>query len=266
MPGAIWTGTISFGLVAVPVRMVTAARDLDVRFHQVDARTGERVSNRRVAEADGAEVSWDEIGRGYDLDDQLVVLTDDELAAAAPERTHMIEIEEFVDAGEIDPAQFNQPYFLLPGSDAQGVTHAYRLLRDAMAASGRVAIGRVVLRSNEYLVAVHERDQLIALSTMLYADEIRDASEIDAIPRGDAWAPKPGEVDTAVALIDAMTKEFDPDAYEDRDRSRLLELIDSKRASKAGAPAAKEPEDSGSQPPPDLMAALRASLERAQQS
>jgi DNA end-binding protein Ku len=262
MPSTIWTGTISFGLVAVPVRMVSATRDLDVRFNQVDARTGERIANRRVAEADGAEVSWDEIGRGYELDEQMVVLSDDELAAAAPERTHMIEIEEFVDASEIDPAQFNQPYFLLPGSDAQGVTHAYRLLRDAMAASDRVAIGRVVLRSNEYLVAVHERDQLISLSTMLYADELRDASEIDAIPRDEE--PKDGEVDVAVALIDAMSVDFDPAGYEDRDRMRLLELIQSKRARKAGtAPA--EAEDKSPDPAPDLMAALRASLERASQ-
>jgi DNA end-binding protein Ku len=266
MPSTIWTGTISFGLVAVPVRMVSATRDLDIRFHQVDGRTGDRVSNRRISELDSKEVSWDEIGRGYELDGQAVVLTDDELSAAAPERTHMIEIEEFVDSSEIDPAQLDHPYLLLPGSDTEGVTRAYRLLRDAMAKTGRTAIGRVVLRSNEYLAAVHERDDLLALSTMLYADEIRDAAEIDAVPSGDAWASKRGEVTAATELIDAMSVEFDPSAYEDRDRRRLLELIQSKRAHKGKNTAVNEPQALSSEPPPDLMAALRESLARARNS
>jgi DNA end-binding protein Ku len=263
MPSTIWTGTISFGLVAVPVRMVSATRDLDIHFHQVDGRTGDRVSNRRISELDSKEVSWDEIGRGYELDGQAVVLTDDELSAAAPERTHMIEIEEFVDSSEIDPAQFDHPYLLLPGSDTEGVTRAYRLLRDAMAKTGRTAIGRVVLRSNEYLAAVHERDDLLALSTMLYADEIRDAAEIDAVPSGDAWATKRGEVSTAIELIDAMSVDFDPSGYEDRDRQRLLELIQSKRGRKGKDASVSEPEAQSSEPPPDLMAALRESLARA---
>jgi DNA end-binding protein Ku len=223
------------------------------------------VSNRRISELDGQEVSWDQIGRGYELDGQAVVLTDEELSAAAPERTHMIEIEEFIDSGEIDPAQFDHPYLLLPGSDAEGVTRAYRLLRDAMAKSRRTAIGRVVLRSNEYLAAVHERDGLLALSTMLYADEIRDASEIDAIPTAETGAAKRGEVSAAVELIEAMSVDFDPSSYEDRDRRRLLELIQSKRGRKGAGAAVKEMEQPGSEPPPDLMAALRESLSRARQ-
>jgi len=245
--------------------MVSATRDLDIHFHQVDGRTGDRVSNRRISELDGQEVAWDQIGRGYELDGQTVVLTDDELASAAPERTHMIEIEEFVDSSEIDPTQFDHPYLLLPGSDTEGVLRAYRLLRDAMAKSGQMAIGRVVLRSNEYLAAVHERDDLLSLSTMLYSDEIRDAAEIDAIPTAEAWAPKRGEVSAAIELIDAMTHDFDPSSYEDRDRMRLLELIESKRTRKGKSTPAKEPEQDGAQPAPDLMAALRASLARANQ-
>jgi DNA end-binding protein Ku len=266
MPSTIWTGTISFGLVAVPVRMVNATRDLDIHFHQVDGRTGERVSTRRISELDGDEVPWDEIGRGYELDGQTVVLTDDELAAAAPERTHMIEIEEFVDSSEIDPAQLDHPYLLLPGSESEGVTRAYRLLRDAMARTGRMAIGRVVLRSNEYLAAVHEREGVLSLSTMLYADEIRDASEIDAIPSSEDWPAKRGEVSTAVELIDAMTRDFDPTSYEDRDRKRLLEMIESKSARKGKRVAAKQPQERGAQAAPDLMAALRESLARARES
>lgn len=264
MPSTVWTGTISFGLVAVPVRMVGAARDLDIHFHQVDARSGERISNRRVAERDGQDVAWDQLARGYELDGRMVVLTDDELASAAPERTQMIEIEEFVDQTEIDPAQLDGAYFLLPGSDSAGVTRAYRLLRDAMSSSGRMAIGRVVLRANEYLAAVHERDQLLALSTMLYADEIRDVSELDAIPPTDEWVPKRGELNTAVELIESMTRDFDPASYEDRDRTRLLELINSRRARRAKrAPTEEPPAQRDGSPPPDLMAALRDSLDRA---
>jgi DNA end-binding protein Ku len=270
MPGSIWTGTISFGLVVVPVRMVSATRDLDIHFHQIDARTGERLQIRRVSESDGEEVSWDEIGHGYELDEQLVVLSDDELDAAAPERTHTIEIEEFVQASEIDPAQFNQPYFLLPSSDAEGVIRAYQLLRDGMARTDQVAIGRVVLRSNEYLVAVHVRENLLSLSTMLFADEIRDTSEIDAIPQGAEWAPKRGELSAAKELIDAMTHDFDPSSYEDRYRTRLQKLVDSKAkgggkgAGKESAPDQAE-HDSVAQPAPDLMASLRQSLAKARQ-
>ncbi len=262
MPPGIWSGTLSFGLVAVPVRMVSATRDLDVRFHQVDGETGERIQIRRVCEADGAEVPWEDIGRGYDLDGQLVTLTDEELEAAAPERTHTIEIEEFVNLDEIDPAQFDHPYYLVPSSDSEGTTRAYRLLRDAMASTNQAAVGRVVLRSNEYLVAVREHDGLLALTTMLFADELRSSDEIDAVPTGSTGEPKRGEVTQAVKLIEAMTRDFDPASYEDRYRERLLQLVESKRRSKRAKqlPQIEQPADLDQAP--DLMAALKASLER----
>ncbi len=262
MPAGIWNGTLSFGLVAVPVRMVSATRDLDVRFHQVDGETGERIQVHRVCELDGEEVPWEDIGRGYDLNGQLVTLTDEELEAAAPERTHTIEIEEFVNLGEIDPAQFDHPYYLVPSSDSEGTTRAYRLLRDAMASSNQAAIGRVVLRSNEYLVAVREHDDLLALTTMLFADELRPAEEIDSIPGDAVGQPKRGEVAQAVKLIDAMTRPFDPDAYEDHHRRRLLELIESRRTRRKPHAPVEEPAVTPSEAAPDLMAALKASLER----
>jgi DNA end-binding protein Ku len=262
MPAGIWNGTLSFGLVAVPVRMVSATRDLDVRFHQVDADTGERIQIHRVCEADGQEIPWEDIGRGYDLEGQLVTLTDDELEAAAPERTHTIEIEEFVSLDEIDPAQFDHPYYLIPSSESEGTTRAYRLLRDAMASTNQAAIGRVVLRSNEYLVAVREHDGLLALTTMLFADELRGSDQIDAVPTGSTGEPKRGEVTEAVKLIEAMSRDFNPDAYEDLYRERLLALVESKRSSKRSKkpPKAVEPEEP--EAAPDLMAALRQSLER----
>lgn len=266
MPAGIWNGTLSFGLVAVPVRMVSATRDRDVHFHQVDVATGERIKVHRICEADGQEVAWEEVGRGYDLDGKLVTLTDEELEAAAPERTHTIEIEEFVDLEAIDPAQFDHPYYLLPGSDSEGTTRAYRLLRDAMASTNQVAIGRVVLRSNEYLVAVREHDELLSLTTMLFADELRDAAELDTIPTGATGEPKRGEVAEAVKLIEAMTEPFRPDDYEDRYRARLLQLIESKRKTRKKKAAAAPVEESATEPAPDLMAALKASLERARRS
>ncbi|MGH2835379.1 MAG: Ku protein [Solirubrobacteraceae bacterium] len=260
MPAGIWNGTLSFGLVAVPVRMVSATRDLDVRFHQVDGETGERIQIRRICEADGHEIAWEDIGRGYDLDGQLVTLTDEELDAAAPERTHTIEIEEFVNLDEIDPAQFDHPYYLVPSSESEGTTRAYRLLRDAMASTNQAAIGRVVLRSNEYLVAVREHDELLALTTMLFADELRSAEQIDSIPTGTTGQPKRGEVTQAVKLIDAMARDFDPDSYEDRYRERLLHLVESKRKRGKKLPRVEEPGEI--EAAPDLMTALKASLER----
>jgi DNA end-binding protein Ku len=264
MPQGIWNGTLSFGLVAVPVRMVSATRDRDVHFHQIDVETGERIAVQRVCEADGQEVPWEDVGRGYDLDGQLVTLTDDELAAAAPERTHTIEIEEFIDLAAIDPAQFDHPYFLLPSSDSEGTTRAYQLLRDAMASTNQVAIGRVVLRSSEYLVAVRQRDELLSMTTMLFADELRSADEIDSVPTGSTGEPTRGEVAEAVKLIDAMTREFDPAGYENRYRARLTELIESKRTTRRKVELPVEDEAAAAPAPaPDLMAALKASLERA---
>ncbi len=183
MARGLWSGTLSFGLVAVPVRMVSAVRDRDVHFHEIDQKTGERIEIRRTCEKGKTEVPWEQIGRGYDLDGKQVVLSDEELTAAAPERTRTIEVEEFVDLDAIDPAHFNHPYFLLPDSGSEGVIRAYRLLRDAIANTGQVAIGRVVLRSKEYLVAVRERDELLSLTTMLFADEIRTRKISSMSPR-----------------------------------------------------------------------------------
>jgi DNA end-binding protein Ku len=263
MARGLWTGTLSFGLVAVPVRMVSAVRDRDIHFHEIDEKTGERIELRRICERDKKEVAWEDIGHGYELDGKQVLLSDDELAAAAPQRTRTIEIEEFVKLAEIDPAHFNHPYFLLPDSDSEGVTRAYRLLRDAIANTEQVAIGRVVLRSKEYLVAVRERDELLSLTTMLFADEIRDPHEIDAVPSGITGKPRRGEVAQAVKVIDAMTCDFDPSRYEDCHRRRLMRIIQKKRRTGEVDVPKIEPEP---EPVPDLMAALKESLARVKQS
>ena len=259
MARGLWSGTLSFGLVTVPVRLVSAVRDRDVHFHEVDRRTGERIEIRRTCERNGRAVAWEQVGHGYELDGRRVVLSDAELAAAAPQATGTIEIEEFVGLDAIDPAHFDHPYLLLANSRSDGVLRAYRLLRDAIAASEQVAIGRVVLRSKEYLVAVRERDGLLALTTMLFADAIRDVGELDDIPSGRAHAPRRGEVDEAVRVIRAMTRDFDPRRYEDDHRSRLLAIIARKRRSAEIEIPEPAPDP---QPVPDLLAALRESLER----
>jgi DNA end-binding protein Ku len=263
MARGLWTGTLSFGLVAVPVRMVSAVRDRDIHFHEIDEKTGERIEIRRTCEKGRTEVPWEDIGHGYELDGKQVVLSDEELAAAAPQRTRTIDIEQFVALDAIDPAHFSHPYFLLPDSDSEGITRAYRLLRDAIAATDQVAIGRVVLRSKEYLVAVRERDGLLALTTMLFADEIRDPAEIDAVPMGRTGTPGRGEVAQAIRLIDAMTRDFDSARYRDCHRARLMKIIQSKRRTGEVEIPEVEPEPD---PVPDLMAALKESLARVKQT
>jgi DNA end-binding protein Ku len=232
---------------------------MDVHFHEVDAR-GRRLEVKRTCAQDGEEVPWEEVGHGYELDGRLVVLSDDELAAAAPERTRTIEVEEFVPLDQIDPAHFDHPYHLLPQGGAEGVARAYRLLRDVMADERQVAIGRIVMRSREQLVAVRERDGLLALSTLLFADEIRDPRAIDAVPSGRRGAPRRREVDEALSVIAAMSRDFDPSRYEDCHRARLLRLIRRKQRGGEIEIPEVEPEPA---PATDLMAALEASLSRA---
>lgn len=258
MARGLWSGTLAFGLVAVPVELVSAVRDMDVHFHEVDAR-GRRLEVKRTCAKDGREVPWEEVGHGYELDGRLVVLSDEELAAAAPERTRTIEVEEFVPLADVDPAGFDHPYYLLPQGGAEGVTRAYRLLRDVMAQSEQVAIGRIVMRSREQLVAVRERDGLLALSTMRFADEIRDPGSIDAVPAGRRGAPSRRAVGEALRVIDAMTRDFDPSRYEDCHRARLLRLIRRKQRGGEIEIPELEPEP---EPAQDLMAALEASLSR----
>jgi DNA end-binding protein Ku len=255
MPRPLWTGSLSFGLVNVPVGLFSAARDLDVHFHQLHEPDGARIETRRFCAAEDAEVPLEEIGHAYELDSgQQVILTDEELEAVAPERTRTIDIQAFVDLAEIDPIFFDHPYWLVPTGESQGPLRAYRLLVETMGRSDRVALGRFVLRTKEYLVAVRVRDGLLALTTMLFADEIRDVKGIDA---GASRKRAKDQLDRAVALIDALSVDWDPSAYEDRYRKRLQDIV--KRKQKGKTIEAPEQEE---QPAPasDLMAALQASL------
>jgi len=260
MARSLWSGSVSFGLVNVPVALYSAARDLDVHFHQLHEPTKARIEVRRVCSKENKEVDWEDIAHGWDADDGCVMVTDDELAALEPRRTRTIDIERFVALADIDPMHFDHPYFLVPAG-GEGAARAYALLAKVMERSGRVAIGRFVLRTKEYLVALRVREGAIALSTMLFADEIRSPGALGAA-QPDVKKDKPTKrhVDQAVALIEELSTDFDASAYEDRHRKRLEALVKRKRkGEEIEAPA--EPETP--EPVSDLMASLRESLKAA---
>ncbi|MFI5047337.1 MAG: Ku protein [Acidimicrobiia bacterium] len=256
MPQAIWTGSVSFGLVTVPVRLVSATKSLDVRFHQLDAGSGARVRQKRVSEQTGDEVPFDQIVKGYELEPgRYVVIEPDELSALAPKASRQIEIEDFVDLVDIDPVYFEHPYFLVPDKEA---AKAYRLLADVMQEQGKVAIGRFVMRSKETLVAIRAVDGVLVLETMRYADEVLAPEREGAIPE-PVSEPTEREMEMARQLVSSLSTTFDPDKYHDEYREELLALIDRKAAGEEIiAPAAPE------EPAKviDLMAALEASLAR----
>jgi DNA end-binding protein Ku len=256
VPSAIWTGSISFGLVTVPVRLVSATRSLDVRFNQLDAESGSRVRYKRVAEATGDEVPNDQIVKGYEVEPgRYVVLENDEIAALQPKKSRAIEIEDFVDLSEIDPVFFEQPYYLIPDKDA---ARPYRLLVDVMTELGKVAVGRFVLRSKEALVAIRPVDGVLCLETMRYADEVL-AADRDAPIEEPANEPSERELEMARQLVNALAGTFDPAKYHDEYREELLALIDRKAAGEEVV-AAAAPEEPAKVL--DLMAALEASLAR----
>lgn len=257
MPSAIWTGTISFGLVTVPVRVVTATKSRDVRFNQLEEGTGARIRYRKVSDATGEEVPNERIRKGFEISSgQYVVLDDEEMKALAPRASRTIDIEDFVDLDDIDPVYFEQPYYLAP--DEAGGAKAYRLLVEVMTEMRKVAIGRVVMRSKERLVAIRPLDGTLCLETMRYADEVLSADR--AVPDADqAVEPTSREREMARQLVAALAADFEPDKYHDQYREQLLGLIEQKAAGKEiiAEPQVEEPGKVL-----DLMAALEASLAR----
>jgi DNA end-binding protein Ku len=258
MARSLWTGSISFGLVNVPVALYSAVRDLDVHFRQLHEKDGAPIDTRRFCSEEDKEVPFEAVGHGYELDDgSHVVLTDDDLATAAPRKTRTIDIEAFVDVDEVDPMYFDHPYFLAPVGEAEGNLRAYRLLVRVMESTDRAALGRFVLRSKEYLVLVRVRDGRLALTTMLFHDEVRPTRDVDTGGRKPAKA----QLDAATSLIEALSVDWDPSQYRDCYRERLLEVIERKRKGRR-ITAPKADREAGG-PPPDIMAALKESLERA---
>jgi DNA end-binding protein Ku len=255
MARPLWSGSLSFGLVNVPVQLVSAARDLDYHFHQLHEKDKVPIEQRRFCTKEDVEVPWEEVAHSYDLNGKQVVVSDEELASVQPRKTRTIDIEAFVELAQVAPIYFDHPYFLVPAGDSEGTRRAYRLLVEVMGKQERVALGRFVMRTKEYLVAVRERDGALALTTMLFADEVRPARDI---PTGGK-KPTKKQLDNAVAIIEELSAEWSPERYQDCYRERLKRVIDSKRKRKTIHVPRPEPEPD---PVPDLMAALDETLER----
>jgi DNA end-binding protein Ku len=254
MPRAIWSGAISFGLVNVPVKLYSAVSRKTVRFHQLHDETGVRIQQKRVDPTTGEEVAYEDIVKGYELSpDHYVVITPEEMESLDPEKTRSIDISDFVLLEQIDPLYFDHPYYLAP---AQGGEKAYELLRQAMEEADKVAIGRVVIRSKESLVAIRAAGPVLTMETMLFADEIVDPTSLDETPVSDGKATK-RELEMAQQLIESLSGDFEPEKYRDEYRERVLDLIERKAQGEeiAVQPAAEEPAKV-----PDLMAALEASI------
>jgi DNA end-binding protein Ku len=255
MARAIWSGAISFGLVNVPVKLYSATSPRTVRFHQLSGKTGARIRQKRVDSSTGDEVAFEDIVKGYELTpDRYVLIEPEELEALDPKVTKTIDIEEFVDLADIDPIYYDHSYYLAP---ATGGAKAYRLLLEAMREAGKVAIGRVVIRSKQQLCALRPAGEVMALSTMLFGDEVLPADRLDELEAiGDAQASE-RELNMAQQLIASLSADFDPGKYHDEYRDRVLNLIERKAA---GESIAVAPEAEETTPAPDLMAALEASL------
>jgi DNA end-binding protein Ku len=258
MARSIWTGAISFGLVTVPVKMYSAVSRKSVRFHQLNKETGVRIQQKRVDPTTGEEVRYEDIVKGYELTpDHYVVIEPGELDALDPKKTKSIEIEDFVALDEIDPIYFDHPYYLAPGA---GGSKPYRLLLEAMRETGRVAIANVVIRSKQQLVAVRPMgENVLAMSTMVYPDEVVDATSIDELAAAEDIAINQRELDIAKQLVDSLAGTFDAEKYRDTYREEVLALVERKAEGKeiAVQPAAED-EDAEV---PDLMSALKASLD-----
>jgi DNA end-binding protein Ku len=252
-PRSIWNGTITFGLTTVPIKVHSAIEDHTVHFHQVHAKDGARIKQKRLCSKEGKEVPYKQVAKGYELSGgEYVMLTQEEIDAAGGERSRLIEIEEFVAAAEIDPVLFNRAYYLGVGTDGEG---AYRLLHDALAKAERVGIGRWVFHNREYLVAIRALDEVLALHTMRFAAELVKASSLKL--SAPSKKPTKREVEMAGTLVESLHEPFDPGDFADSYRNRVTALIEAK--GRGEEPELPEPDDEG-EDHGDLMAALEASL------
>jgi DNA end-binding protein Ku len=257
MARAIWTGAISFGMVTVPVKLYSAINRKAVRFHQLNCKTGVRIAQKRVDPQSGEEVPYEDIVKGYEIaPDRYVVIEPGELESLEPKKTKTIEIEDFVDLSQIDPIFYDHPYYLAPGP---GGAKPYKLLVEAMRETGKVAIARVVIRSKEALVALRPIGDALAMSTMVFADEVLSPERLDEIKDAEEVKTTKRELDIAKQLVESLAGDFDPDRYRDAYREQVLEMIERKAQ---GKEIAVQPEpDEVAAPAPDLMGALKASLE-----
>ena len=258
MPRAIWSGSISFGLVNIPVKLYSAISEKNVRFNQLDRRNGARVKQQRVNAETGEEVGWDDIVKGYEVSKgNYIIVSDDELASFSPEATHTIDLECFVDLDEIDPIYFDGAYHVAPALAAK----PYALLVQAMEASNKVAIAKFVMRSKQYLAALRPKDGTLLLSMMVYADELTGTGEISEFEDVASVKIEKKELAMADQLIASLSEAFDPAMFHDTYREQVLELIDRKAGGEEIVAQVTAPPSADKVI--DLMAALEASVKAA---
>jgi DNA end-binding protein Ku len=260
MPRAIWKGSISFGLVNIPVGLYTAESRDEVHFNMLDRRTKSRIHFKRVNE-EGEEVPWDQIVKGYEFESgQYVIISDEDLKRASPEATQTIDIVDFVDLDEISPLYFDKPYYL--GPDKKG-GRAYALLREVLRRTNKVGIAKVVIRTRQYLAAVVARGDVLTLELLRFAHELRDPGELD-VPSGKEGVSE-RELEMAERLVEGMVEAWDPEKYKDDYRKDLMKMIEERveagdlEASSKPAPKA----DKARSNVVDLMALLKQSVEGA---
>jgi DNA end-binding protein Ku len=257
MPRPVWTGTISFGLVAIPVKLFHAVRKQGVSFNQLDDRTMARIKYKKVSAFDGDEVPEEHIVKGYEVSkDRYIVVDPDELEPFMPSATKTVELEEFVDLDEIDPVYFDSAYYVAPGTTPK----PYVLLARAMEQSGKVGIGRFVMRNKQYIAAIRAEEGRLLMSTLAYADEVVDPAEIDELQGLDEIDVSSKEVAMAESLVESLAAAFEPQKYRDEYREQVLDLIQIK----ASGHEFTAPEAEVEKPKViDLMAALEASVRAA---
>ncbi len=227
MPRTIWKGALNFGLVNVPVGLYSATQDKTVHFNQFEEGTSDRIRYKKVNERTGVEVPAGKIVKGYDLGGgEYVILTEEELDAAEPEKSKLIEITDFVDLDQIDPVYYRSTYYLAPEGEA--ANKAYALLRQVMRESNKIAIGTVVMRNKEYPVAIRPDDEVLKLETMYFADEIKSPKkDLPELPKASEVTER--EVQMASLLLESMESDWDPEKYQDTHRLQLHEIIEAKR-------------------------------------
>jgi DNA end-binding protein Ku len=255
MPRSIWTGAISFGLVNVPVKLYSAVQRKGVRFNQLDGDGNVRIQQKRVNPLTGEEVPYERLVKGYEIaPDQYVVIEPGELEALEPRRTKTIDILDFVELSEIDPIYYDHPYYLAPGA---GGSKPYKLLLDAMRETNKVAIAKVVIRNKEALVAVRPHGDLLQMDTLIYFDEVVPQERIDEVPDESVEVTE-RELSIAKQLVESLATDWQPEQYRDEYREKVMQLIEQKAA---GEEVAVQPVTDDAAPVPDLMSALKASLD-----
>ena len=260
MARPVWSGTISFGLVAIPVKLFNAVRRQSVSFNQLDERNMARIRYRKVNAESGEEVGDDHIVKGYEISKGRYVIVDpDDLEAFMPVATKSVDLEEFVDLADIDPVYFDSAYHLAP----DGPPKPYVLLARAMEASGKVAIGRFVMRNKQYTAAIRAEGGRLVMSTLAYADEVIDPAEIDELNGLESVEVNDKEIAMAEALVSSLTADFEPEKYRDEYREEVMALIQMK----ADGQAFEVPETAAQKPKVvDIMAALEASVAAAKEA